>query len=263
MTTLSVFLAQPKTVHDPDLLQFCQSLLNTEEQIRWAKIKIARIQHEYLIAHALLRLSLTRCAPLAPKAWQFIRNQYGRPEIANPDYSWLRFNLSHTRNLVACAILPEHAVGIDVEILQRQNHTQMIAERFFSTTECTELRSNPADQQAQRFFDYWTLKEAFIKAKGMGLALPLGQFGFQLQPMPDIRLYLAPELNDNPERWAFNLYAVAGTHRLALCYECPGTPPKISLQALPELPITLNIESLGESRHAQTLAQTAQREIIQ
>ena len=252
---IQVWLAWPERIRDPALIEYYASLLDNEEYPRWQRIKIPRVQHEYLIAHALLRESLSRFAPLPPSEWQFSRNQYGRPEVVNPGFQHLRFNLSHTKGLVACALAWKHDIGIDVETLDRNNRLIDIAGRFFSEEECADLQKLPRQQQPDRFFDYWTLKESFIKAKGMGLALPLGQFSFHFDTGHTIGLRLEKSLQDNPSRWAFWLYQIGPKHRLALCHE-HISPTRMHLrQTLANRETqTVQAELLGMSRHAQTLA---------
>jgi 4'-phosphopantetheinyl transferase len=248
---IHVWLAWPERIQDAALLRHYSCLLDAEEYARWQRIKIPRIQHEYLIAHALLRLSLSRYAPLPPSEWSFKRNQYGRPEIANPGFQSLRFNLSHTQGLVACALNLKHPIGVDVETLDRSNRLLDIADRYFSAQECVDLQNLPQTQQHSRFFDYWTLKESFIKAKGMGLALPLGQFGFKFAEQT-IRLYWSDALQDDPARWAFWLYRLGATHKLALCCE-KQHQSCVSLMPF-DRANTVLAKFLGSSEHAQTLA---------
>ena len=92
----------------------------------------------------------------------------------------LRFNISHTDGLIACAVTIGREVGVDVEHINR-HLTHDVADRFFAPREVADLQSLPDEEQQRVFFDYWTLKEAYIKARGFGLALPLGDFAFTLQ----------------------------------------------------------------------------------
>ena len=108
---------------------------------------------------------------------------HGRPEIldAPPGTPDLRFNISHTDGLIACAVTIGREVGVDVEHIGR-HLTHDVAGRFFAADEVTDLRGLPFEDQQRVFFDYWTLKEAYIKARGFGLALPLGEFRLQAEP---------------------------------------------------------------------------------
>src|SRR4029078_6585429 len=104
-------------------------------------------------------------------------------------------------------------VGVDVEDRTRKGETVQIADRFFSPVEVAALRALPEERQRERFFDYWTLKEAYIKARGMGLAIPLDQFSFLLEPDMPIRIAFDPRLADDPLAWQFEQFALGGSHQ--------------------------------------------------
>lgn len=165
----------------------------------------------------MCRTVLSRYAGVGPADWRFSRNAHGRPEIAGPPArSRLRFNLSGTRGMTACAVTLEAAAGIDVEDATRDRPSDGVADRYFSPLEARALRSlEPARRQA-RFYEYWTLKESYIKARGEGLAIPLNQFSFHLDEGSRIRVSFAPELEDEPSRWQFNLLRPTARHLLAL-----------------------------------------------
>jgi 4'-phosphopantetheinyl transferase len=149
-----------------------------------------------------------------PEEWSFIPNNYGRPEIAGPVETLLRFNLAHTRGLVACAVAWEREVGVDVEDVERPGEYVHLAQRFFAPSEAAHVASLPVERQRDVFFDYWTLKESYVKARGMGLALPLGDFAFQLDELPTISF--AGSIVDDPKSWQFRRLRPSEQHRLAL-----------------------------------------------
>jgi 4'-phosphopantetheinyl transferase len=218
-----VWIAAPDTITSPEILARYEQLLDTDEQERYRRFKFDRDRKEYLVAHALLRQSLSQCAPVAPAAWRFQRNTYGRPEIrVGTGDSRLRFNLSHTRGLSACAVTQDFDIGIDVEWRNRQVNPEELMDLVFSPAEAKALRSLPLPDQSQRFFVLWTLKEAYIKARGMGLALPLDKFTFSLQNESDVRVEFDPSLGDDPAAWQFHLEAPTPAHRLALAIRCGG-----------------------------------------
>ncbi len=110
-------------------------------------------------------------------------------------------------------------IGVDVEHTPRRTEALEIADRFFSPREVRDLRALPAGEQRSRFFDYWTLKESYIKARGLGLAIPLHRFSFVLPPAAEPRLLLDPSLGDDAARWRFWLRSPTAEHRLALCLQ--------------------------------------------
>jgi len=201
-----------------------RSLLTNDEHERMARFVFDRDRRAFLLTRALVRTTLSRYAGVAPGDWRFIANVHGRPEILDrpagvPD---LRFNLSHTEGLIACAVAIGREVGVDVEHTSR-HLTHDVAGRFFAPAEVTDLRSLPADEQPRVFFDYWTLKEAYIKARGFGLALPLADFAFKLNPPNPPGISFEPALEDDPKTWQFLQDWPTERHRLALAVRREGT----------------------------------------
>jgi 4'-phosphopantetheinyl transferase len=199
------------------------ALLAPEEHERMARLVFERDRRRFLLTRALVRTMLSRYAGVPPAAWAFIANVHGRPEILDrprgvPD---LRFNLSHTEGLIACAMTIGREVGVDVEHVQRRL-TQDVAGRFFAPSEVNNLKALPDDEQARAFFDYWTLKEAYIKARGFGLALPLGDFAFTLAPPAPPQIAFEPALEDDPATWQFVQDWPTPVHRLALAVRREG-----------------------------------------
>lgn len=199
-------------------------LLSPDEHERMARLVFDRDRQRFLLTRALVRTTLSRYAPVAPADWQFIANVHGRPEILDrpagvPD---LRFNLSHTDGLIACAVTIGREVGVDVEHVGRRL-TQDVAARFFAPAEVAHLQSLPEDQQELVFFDYWTMKEAYIKARGFGLALPLGDFAFHFSPDTPPSITFEPAMDDNPATWQFLQDWPTPTHRLGLAIRRTGT----------------------------------------
>lgn len=213
------------------------ALLTTEERAKQRRFRFAIDRHDCLVTRALVRTTLSRYAPVDPAAWRFELNQYGRPHLApgqcDPD---LRFNLSHTRGLIACAVTLGREIGCDVEWLGRSGETVAIADRYFSTSEVRSLRALPEEEQRERFFCYWTLKESYIKARGMGLALPLDQFSLRLDGGPPIGIEFDARLADDPRQWQFELQRPTRDHLLALGVR-RGTGTDLALRVLKTVPL--------------------------
>jgi len=108
-----------------------------------------------------------------------------------------------------------------------------VADRFFSPMEVEMLGTVPSHQRHDRFFEYWTFKEAYIKARGMGLSLPLDRFSFHFAGERDVRLSIEPDLGDDPNRWTFWQYRPTPDYLLALCAErLHGAPPAIHIRKI-------------------------------
>jgi 4'-phosphopantetheinyl transferase len=221
-----LWYVRPDTVLDPALLRAYDALQTDDERARGARFVFERHRHQHLVTRALLRTTLSRYAPVAPEAWRFVENAQGRPAIDSPaDARGLRFNLSHSDNLIACLVARDVDVGVDVEDTSRPVEYLTIGERFFSPTEAAELASLPAERQGARFFQYWTLKESYIKARGLGLSLPLSAFSFRIDGNGDtISISFEPPIADDPAAWRFTQFSL-GHHAVATAIRRTGACP--------------------------------------
>lgn len=199
----------------PDLLARYEQLLDDGERKRHRAFHFPEDRHLFLVAHALLRTSLSQYAGVQPQDWRFASEEHGRPQIAaaQREGGGIQFNLSHTRGLAACAIARDVSIGIDVECLERNADWRSIAGRYFSRFETTALAALPVGEQPERFFEYWTLKEAYVKAQGGGLSIPLDGFSFYR----DDRWRIAFQDADNdPDEWQFTCLRPTARHVMSI-----------------------------------------------
>jgi 4'-phosphopantetheinyl transferase len=211
-----IWLTLPDELSNSKLLDAYHALLSPEEQERRRRYHFDEHRHEYLVTRALVRTVLSRYAEVDPAAWVFEANAYGRPAIARPTAAaGIRFNLSNTKGLITCVVAADRDVGIDVEDAERAVRALDVADRFFSPLEVAALRALPEGAQGERFTAYWTLKEAYIKARGMGLAIPLDHFSFLLDEGPRVKIAFDPRLDDDPEAWQFLRLRPTRKHRIA------------------------------------------------
>jgi 4'-phosphopantetheinyl transferase len=214
-------------VRQPDLLSRYLALLSPEERARHDRFLVEPARHEYLVTRALARWVLSRYAAVSPESLVFAHNDHGKPRLDRPAAArGLAFNISHAAGMAVCAVASEPMVlGIDIEDVGRGGAELALADRFFAPSEVRALRALPRDRQRARFFAYWTLKESYIKARGLGLAIPLQKFAFSLRPDGPILLTIDPGLNDDPARWRFALMRASERHALALGVAAGPTPP--------------------------------------
>ncbi len=215
-----------------------RSLLTGEEQQRARRFLHAADEARFVIGRALARTMLSACAPVGVRQWTFTIDAHGRPVLATrpPGALDLRFNLTHTDGLIACAVTIGREVGIDAECITR-SLTHDVAERFFSSREVADLHALPVADQPVVFFDYWTLKESYIKARGLGLALPLGQFAFIRTPGRAPAIEFAPELHDDAASWQFAQFWTTAEHRMAVAVRRHGADLPITVtDVVPEAP---------------------------
>ena len=194
-----------------------RALLDASEQAQAERFRIAADRDAYIAAHALLRATLSGAAGVAPADWRFRTAEGGKPELdpdqAPPD---LQFSLSHTRGLAACAVGRPRALGIDAEAW-REPAPLELAERYFAPAEARLLADQAPDQRPSAFYRLWTLKEAYLKATGQGLAAPLDSFAFSLDPVTFS--------GDAPASWHFAEFRPGPAHSLALAVRSPVPIP--------------------------------------
>jgi 4'-phosphopantetheinyl transferase len=229
MGQVDVWLTSLRDVR-PDREFAYLELLSELERARWQRFVAQDARLQYVVSRALVRMTLSRYADVPEHAWQFETNRYGRPHISQPRaLRHIQFNLSNTSGLVACAVAKDCDVGIDVENITRTLDTDALAPTVFAPAELADFRSGLSKDQRNRFFSYWTLKEAYIKARGMGLSIPLDAFWFDLRGTSPL-LRVTDRCRDNPERWRFHQYAPTTEHRLAVAAAAPqGAEPSIHL----------------------------------
>jgi 4'-phosphopantetheinyl transferase len=218
---LNLWCAYPDDLIADEVAQACAQLLSEDELARWQAFKFDRHAREFLATHALARIALSHHHPLAPQAWRFALNSYGKP-TTDPECG-LRFNLSNSPGLVVCLIARGAEVGVDVEPCVRAGKIAELAPEVFSPLELAQLEAVHGEERLDRALCLWTLKESYIKARGMGLSLPLNKFSFLFGGAEGIRLELEPVLKDQPERWRFCLLDHAG-HRIAMMVERAVAP---------------------------------------
>lgn len=208
---------------DPSRLDRCRQLLDSDELARADRFVFDRDRQLFTVAHALLRHSLSRYGQLAPQDWRFEKNRYGRPElIADQNPERIRFNLTHTRGLAACAVTYQHDLGIDAECIGRRDVSEAVARRFFAPQEVDELRQAAATERHVTFLNFWTLKESYIKARGVGMAIPLSQFWFSSPAQPEVSIAFSSRIDDQPDDWHFVRHTIDEQFLLALAVRVPN-----------------------------------------
>jgi 4'-phosphopantetheinyl transferase len=177
--SVDVWIAHERQLDDPAVAARLVSLLAPDELERRDRMATESGQRQQLLARALQRAVLSRYVPrIAPRDWRFVRGESGRPSLAPPfDAEGLNFNLAHTRGLVVMAVGRVAHIGIDVEALDKRV-PMPVARRYFSEREVAALDALAPEDQPRRFLRLWTLKEAYLKAVGEGLAGGLDSMTF-------------------------------------------------------------------------------------
>jgi len=164
-------------------LQNLQQTLSTDERTKADRFRFPKDRSQFIVSRGALRAILSRYLNISSHILRFDYNPYGKPSLTVAQGgNTLRFNLSHSRGMALIAITKNRDIGVDLEGINQNFSCLEIAEKFFSPLENSVLRSLPEHLQATAFFTCWTRKEAYIKAVGKGLSIPLNQFDVSLAP---------------------------------------------------------------------------------
>lgn len=195
-------------------------LLSSDERAKAARFVFERDRNRFVVARAFLRAILGRYLDCAPSELQFSYADYGKPFLAGPyAHMNLNFNLAHSATMALYGITLGRAIGVDLEQIRPEIDIEEIASRFFSAKEASSLLSIPANDRGGAFFDCWTRKEAFIKAKGAGLSLPLDQFDVTLSPGEPASLLETRWNQDESSRWSLRAIDVGTGYAAAVAVE--------------------------------------------
>jgi 4'-phosphopantetheinyl transferase len=222
--SITVWLVDPAILDGAAERALALTCLSDTEAEHAATIDLPLARNEFLAARMLARVALASCLGIPPQRIEFVRGVAGKPKIGAPRAEpAVRFNLSHTRGLVACAVTRIGDIGVDVEEVRAVPLD--VAETLFAPPEIEALRALPSDERQEAAAVLWTLKEAFVKARGDGLSLPLDAFAIGHAPP---RLLPWGALRRETTRWRLACLSPTQTHRLAVCVreqEVSPSPP--------------------------------------
>jgi 4'-phosphopantetheinyl transferase len=160
-----------------------RQLLSSDELARAMRFHFSRDRQRFVAARAWLRTILASYLATDPSGLRFCYSKKEKPFLGPPHAdTGITFNLSHSGGIALFAFARQREIGVDVEQLRPDSDLEAIARRFFSAREQSQLAALPAEEKVNAFFRCWTRKEAYIKATGDGLSLPLSQFDVSLAP---------------------------------------------------------------------------------
>lgn len=221
---------------DPPItrVQALEQTLDAGEQSRAQKFHFQKDRTHFIVARGLLRAILGRYLSREPHTLQFSYNKYGKPALTwEPAGEALSFNMSHSHGMALYAVARIHNIGVDIEHINQSIECEKIAGRFFSPYEVNMLRAVPKQMQQEAFFNCWTRKEAYIKARGMGLSLDLNLFDVSLAPEAPAAILNIREENQDVSRWSLYDLSPGPGFKAALAVE--GHPSLIKCWQWPEL----------------------------
>jgi 4'-phosphopantetheinyl transferase len=210
--------------HTPLQIDSCLRTLAVDERARAARFHFPRDREHFIVARGALRAILGFYLNRAPECLSFRYSSHGKPALTlESGEDPIRFNMSHSHGVALYAITCDREVGIDVECVRSNLEVEQIAGRFFSRQEIATLHALPAALRRYAFFLCWTRKEAYIKARGEGLSLPLDQFDVSLVPGEPAALLRTRPDSDEALRWSLkDLTPVPPGYAAALAAEGDG-----------------------------------------
>jgi 4'-phosphopantetheinyl transferase len=182
-------------------LEQLRMLLSDDELERADRFRFERHRRRFITGRAVVRILLGRYTNRPPEALVFSYNSQGKPSLK--DVGSLEFNFTNSSDLALLCVARQTQLGIDLEHLGRHADYAGIVNRFFAEREVEELFSLPESRRHAAFLTGWTRKEAYIKALGTGLSLPLDRFVVTIDPEVAPALLSADDRTDEPDRWMF------------------------------------------------------------
>ena len=203
-----------------DFVKGLAAHLSPEEIARTGKFVFARDRTHFIVARGTLRTLLGLYLRKPPAAVALCTGPLGKPQlcegIGEPP---LKFNLSHSHGLALYGFAMQQEVGIDLEMLRPEIAAAQVAERFFSAREQRELQALPPELRVEGFFLCWTRKEAYLKARGDGLQMPLDKFDVTLTPHGPVEL-----ASKDSETWTLTSFTPAPDYVAAVVTDgCAGS----------------------------------------
>jgi 4'-phosphopantetheinyl transferase len=189
----------------PTMLSRYQQVLTEEELVKARRFYFEHDRLHWAIARAVLRLLLSHYTGVVPLRIELDKNAYGKPFIAQ-NASALRFNLSHSGDFALYAFAWQREVGIDIEYMRDNIAYDELATHVFSVSEQETLRALSPALKHRAFYNAWARKEAYIKARGLGLSLSLDLFDVSLMPNEPAALLASREDEREVSRWS--MYAL-------------------------------------------------------
>ncbi len=196
-----------------------QHLLSEDELLRANRFHFTKDRNHYTVARGLLRKLLSTYLGIDPNQLQLSYKEMGKPFLSESHARRISFNLAHSGGLVIYALSQSRELGVDLEFIRANLAGEGIAERFFSRREIAALQAVPLALRKEAFFNCWTRKEAYIKARGEGLSMPLDAFDVSLAPGEPAALLKNYADETDVGRWEMRSIPVAAGYVAALVVE--------------------------------------------
>ena len=185
------------------ILQELKGSLSVDERMRAERFRFERDKSRFIAARGALRLILASYLSVEPGAIRFCYGKDGKPRLQNAfGMTGIQFNLSHSEGLALYVFTRGHEVGVDVEYMREISEMEQIVEQFFSVRERVFFGTLPTSEKHKAFLNWWTRKEAFMKAVGEGLSYPLDRFDVSAEPGKSVELLRTVGVAKEGPRWS-------------------------------------------------------------
>jgi 4'-phosphopantetheinyl transferase len=208
---VDLWQAYPDQFREQDTIDHLEQCLTTTEKDKIQQCLRSKERHIKLVSRAFVRHALSKYIDEAADKINFAYSRHGKPKLA--DHKNLSFNLSHCNDCIVLAVSSGAEVGVDIERIRYKPSLMQIDDFFFDAKELEDLGQLNGNSKQRRFFDYWTLKESYIKATGQGLTAPLNKIGFAID---QDRIQVEPIKDNINQDWKSWLWPISNQHRLAL-----------------------------------------------
>ncbi len=215
-----VWLARLAQVYDR--LDMLEQTLSADEVERAARFYFQRDRLQFIAARGVLRNILARYLQVDPAQVRFTYSEHGKPVLEAAHRAEVQFNASRTQGVALYAVTAGRQVGVDVEQIRRDVDIQMMAWQFFAPAEYNALMELPPDRRWQAFFAAWTRKEAYLKARGIGLSLSPRQVTVSLLPDEPARLVEVENQPAEAGRWTLVSPVISPDYAAAVAVEGAG-----------------------------------------
>jgi 4'-phosphopantetheinyl transferase len=195
--------------------------LTAEELALAERLRAERDRERYVCAQGVLRDILARYAGVGVREIAYRRNEYGKPDLSDGLAPWLRFNLTHSHDEVMVAVVRDREIGVDIEYIASDRPLRKLIGRFFSEVEVEAFQGVPEEELPELFYTSWTRKEAYVKARGVGLRFGMRRFAMTVGGDKPALLHVEGE-PEEPGRWTVLSLDVAPEFRAALVVEGRG-----------------------------------------
>lgn len=201
----------------PGLVERLDGLLDEDEQLRARRFRFPHLTAAFVQSHAALRILVGQRLGIDPRNLAFSCGPFGKPDLLKVEK--FEFNLSHSGGMAGVAFAFGCQIGVDVETHREAADWDAIVERYFSAAEIEEFRGIEAGLRVQAFYNGWTRKEAYIKARGGGLSIPLDSFSVNLRPgTAPAMVHVAEDSEGRETRWQLQPLEVEPGYAGALVY---------------------------------------------